>query len=201
MTPPANRPGSHQGNRARGRRADRPVTSEDLESLALDYLARFASSAANLRRVLRDKVERSARLHGTNREAGLAAIDRLVERLAAAGAVDDRRFAEGRAASLFRRGASRRSITAKLAEKGVGGEEIAVALASLEEMAEDPELAAAIAYARRRRLGPFRGPDSRATYRDKDLGALGRAGFALTVARRVVDAEDADALAAEAAER
>jgi len=108
MTPPANGPGS----RARGRRAGRPVTSEDLESLALDYLARFASSAANLRRVLRDKVERSARLHGTNREAGLAAIDRLVERLAAAGDVDDRRFAEGRAASLFRRGASRRAIAA-----------------------------------------------------------------------------------------
>jgi regulatory protein len=201
MSPPAGSSGSRQGNRPRGRRAGRPVTSEDLEGLALDYLARFASSAANLRRVLRDKVERSARLHGTNREAGLAAIDRLVERLAAAGAVDDRRFAEGRAASLFRRGASRRAIAAKLAEKGVGGEEIAAALGSLDEMAEDPELAAAIAYARRRRFGPFRGPDSRAAHRDKDLGALGRAGFALTVARRVVDAEDADALLAEAAER
>lgn len=190
MTPPPAGPG--------GRRAGRPVTSEDLEPLALDYLARFASSAANLRRVLRDKVERSARLHGTNREAGLAAADALIARLTSAGVLDDRRFAEGRAHSLFRRGVSRRAIAAKLAEKGVGDAEIAAALASLDELAADPELAAAAAYARRRRIGPFRGPDSRAAARDKDLAALGRAGFPLEVARRVVDAADADALAAEA---
>ena len=181
-----------------GRRGGRPVTSDDLEQIALDYLARFASSAANLRRVLRDKVERSARLHDTNREAGLAAIEALVGRLTAAGALDDRRFAEGRAQSLFRRGASRRAIAAKLSEKGVGDEEIAAALAALEEFAADPELAAALAYARRRRIGPFRGRDARAAARDRDLAALGRAGFGLDVARRVVDTENPDLLVAEA---
>src|SRR3546814_7265925 len=48
---------------------------------------------------------------------------------------------------------------------------------SLDELAAEPELAAAIAYARRRRLGPFRTPDARADRRDKDLAALARAGF------------------------
>jgi regulatory protein len=180
-----------------GRRGSRPVTAEDLESLALDYLARFSSSAANLRRVLRDKVERSARRHGTDRDAGLAAVDRLVERLAAAGVVDDTRFAEGRAQSLFRRGTSRRAIAGKLAEKGVGDAEIATALAGLADLAPDPDLAAAVAYARRRRLGPFRPAEARAAQRDRDLAALGRAGFALELARRIVDAADADALMAE----
>ena len=192
MTPPVARRGSRRGSR--------PVTSEDLEAQALDYLARFASSAANLRRVLKDKVERSARLHGTNREAGLAAVDRLVERLTAAGVVDDRRFAEGRAQSLLRRGASRRMIAGKLAEKGVGDAEIAAALAGLTDLTPDPELAAAVAYAKRRRLGPFRPPDSRAAHRDRDLAALGRAGFSLGLARRVVEAEDAEALLSEAGE-
>lgn len=182
-----------------GRRGSRPVTADTLEAQALDYLARFASSAANLRRVLRQKVERSARLHGTDREVGMAAVDRLVARLAAAGALDDARFAEGRAHSLFRRGASRRTIAAKLAEKGVGDGEIATALASLDALAADPELAAAVAYARRRRIGPFRAAEDRAAHRDRDLGALGRAGFGLALARRIVDAEDAEALMAEAA--
>jgi regulatory protein len=165
-----------------------------LEQQALDYLARFASSAANLRRVLKEKVERSARLHGTNREAGLAAIERLVERFTAAGILDDSRFAEGRAQSLFRRGTSRRGIAAKLSEKGVGAAEIATALETLDALAADPELASAVAFARRRRLGPFRDPGKRMSARDKDLGALARAGFGFDVARRVVDAEDPDAL-------
>ncbi len=198
MTPPARGSGGAAGGRAAGRRAGRPVTSDDLEQLALDYLARFASSAANLRRVLKDKVERSARLHDTNREAGLAAIEALIGRLVAAGALDDRRFAEGRAQSLFRRGASRRAIAGKLAEKGVGEAEIAAALASLDELAADPDFAAAAAYAKRRRLGPFRAPTARAAQRNKDLAALGRAGFGFDVARRIVDADGPEALAAEA---
>lgn len=193
MTPPPGGP----GGRSSGRRAGRPVTSDDLEQQALDYLARFASSAANLRRVLKDKVERSARLHDTNREAGLAAIEALVGRLVAAGALDDRRFAEGRAQSLFRRGASRRAIAGKLAEKGVGEAEIAAALASLDELTADPDFVAAVAYAKRRRLGPFR-TAGRAPQRDKDLAALARAGFGFDVARRIVDADGPEALAAEA---
>lgn len=190
MKPPAQR-----GRRQRG--GGRPVTTESLEAQALDYLARFASSAANLRRVLKQKVERSARDHDTDREAGLAAIERLIERFAASGIIDDARFAEGRAQSLFRRGTSRRAITAKLGEKGVGGAEIATALDSLDELAAEPELAAAVAYARRRRLGPFRNPDTRTAHRDKDLAALGRAGFGIDIARRVLDAEDAEALLAD----
>ena len=181
----------------RGRGAGRPVTAEGLEAQALHYLARFASSTANLRRVLKQKVERSARDHGTDREAGLAAIERIIARFTAAGVIDDARFAEGRAQSLFRRGTSRRATVAKLNEKGVGQEVIAAALDSLDELSAEPELAAAVAYARRRRLGPFRPPDSRAAHRDKDLAALARAGFGAGIARRVLDAEDEETLAAE----
>lgn len=184
--------------RTTGRREGRPVSAESLHDQALRYLARFSSSAANLRRVLRRKVERSAELYGTDRDAGLAEVERLVARLAASGAVDDRRFAEGRAASLFRRGTSRRAIAATLAAKGVDSAVIETALASLGELAADPDLAAAVAYARRRRLGPWRAGEARAAWRDKDLAALARAGFGLGIARRVVGAESAEALLAEA---
>lgn len=188
---------SQTAQQRRGRRAGRPVTVEGLEAQALHYLARFASSAASLRRVLRQKVERSARDHGTDRDAGLAAVERLIERFAETGIVDDARFAEGRAQSLFRRGTSRRATAAKLSEKGIGQDQIATALDSLDELSAEPELAAAAAYARRRRLGPFRPPDSRAAHRDKDMAALARAGFTSDMARRVLDAPDAAALEAE----
>ena len=44
------------------------------------------------------------------------------------------------------------------------------------------------AFARRRKLGPFR-PGERAPYRDKDLAAMARAGFRFDVARRIVEGE------------
>ena len=55
----------------------------------------------------------------------------------------------------------------------------------------DTELAAAVAFARRRRLGPFR-TAKRAEHRDKDLAALGRGGVQLSDGERVVNAEDPD---------
>ncbi|MHA1114431.1 MAG: regulatory protein RecX, partial [Alphaproteobacteria bacterium] len=55
---------------------------------------------------------------------------------------------------------------------------------------EAADLAAAIAYARRRRLGPWRVAAARAERRERDLAALARAGFNYDLARRVVDAPD-----------
>lgn len=186
---------SPQGQRPR--RGPRRATPDYLERAALFYLERYASSSENLRRVLRRKVERSARAHGTDREAGFAAVDALVARFARSGLVDDRRYAEGKAASLHRRGGSARAIRAALAAKGVPAEEIDAAMAALRDTAADPELAAACAFARRRRLGPWRRPEDRAEMWSKDLAALGRGGFGYETARRVLQAETPEELEAE----
>jgi regulatory protein len=173
------------------------VTAQYLENAALYYLQRFASSSANLRRVLMRKVELSARTHGTDREEGAAMVEALVERYLRSGLLDDKAYAEAKAASLHRRGTSSRGIREKLSLKGLDGETVAAALTSVDEEVEgDPDLAAATALARRRRLGPFRTGD-RAAYRDKDLAALGRAGFGYQIARRVIDAEDPDRIGEE----
>jgi regulatory protein len=54
------------------------------------------------------------------------------------------------------------------------------------------------AYARRRRLGPYRPAEARAERRTKDLAALARTGFGYSVALRVIDAEEAEELEREA---
>ncbi|HZW47967.1 MAG TPA: regulatory protein RecX, partial [Microvirga sp.] len=53
---------------------------------------------------------------------------------------------------------------------------------------EDDEERAARAFARRRKLGPYR-PGERVPYRDKDLAAMARAGFRFDVARSIIDGE------------
>jgi regulatory protein len=166
----------------------RKVTPAYLQRAALAYLERYASSAENLRRVLKRKVDKRCRLRGEDPAEFQEMIDEVVAKSLRAGLLDDTRYAEARVATLRRRGGSARAIQAKLSAKGVDRATIA---AALEDGEEDDEEKAAHAFARRRKLGPYR-PGERAPYRDKDLAAMARAGFRFDVARGVIDGERGD---------
>jgi len=170
-----------------------PLSEAALEQAALRYLERYASSAAGLRRVLRRRVRRLARTGSDEAEAGDRRIEAVLRGLLDAGLLDDSRYAEARAASQARRGASLFAIRRDLAARGVAVPLIDAALAALKRDAggtgDAADAAAALALARRRRLGPFRSAATRAAFRLRDLAVLGRAGFAFGIARRVVDGE------------
>jgi regulatory protein len=141
--------------------------------------------AGQLRRVLARKIVMSCRHHGEDPACHAAALDAVIERCVATGLVDDRRFAEARAATLRRKGQSSRAVTARLAAKGVARElasELAAADASEEQ-------AAAQVAAKRRRLGPWREAGQRAACRQKDLAALARLGFDFATVRSVIDGD------------
>src|SRR3954469_8885540 len=135
-----------------------PIDAALLEEWALSYLGRYASTAENLRQVLRRRVRRFLATEGEgDREAATAVeplIDALVKRYRETGLVNDAAFAAGRARRGVTQGRSLRRIAAGLAAKGVGAEDTAAAIASLRDEATDPELAAAIAVPRRRPLPP-----------------------------------------------
>ena len=177
-------------------RDPRRITKASLENIALHYLERFASSAENLRRVLLRRVERSARFHEEDPTEATGWVNDLVVRYQASGLLDDQRYAEVKTRSLHRRGGSLRVIRQHLAARGVDGEAIDAALSDLREdirdddASIDPDLMAAKAYARRRRLGPFRLAENRVEHRDRDLAALGRVGFSWEIARKVIDGKD-----------
>ncbi len=178
-----------------------------LHEAALAYLARFAATEAGLRRVLARRVARWARTAHTEPEAepiaevtraARRAIDAVVARLVAAGAVDDAAFAAARARRLTRAGKSRLAAAAHLAAKGVDPATAAAALGSDNEA----ELGAALALAARRRIGPFRTggtPDAAGMLRE--LGVLARAGFPRDIAQRALRLDGAEAEARLAALR
>jgi len=179
---------------ARKKRGPRKVSEKRLNNVALHYLARYSASADSLRRVLMRRVRRSVQTHGTDLDEGTEWVEALLVRFQELGYLDDRAYAENRARSLMARGTSTRGIQMRLREKGVGGGDIDAALEALSESWAEPDLAAAAKLARRRRLGPYRDPELRGERRDKDLAALARTGFSYDIARRVIDAEDADTL-------
>ena len=158
--------------------------ADTLREAALRHLARFSATEMGMVRVLDRRIDRWARA-----SAGDPAVVRAAQRaarevaaaLVAGGLIDDRAFAEARARRLTRAGRSAAVIGAHLAARGVA--------AANRPAAPDPEqeLAAALAYARRRRLGPF-GEDASGP---KALGAMARAGFSRDVAQRAL-AMDAD---------
>jgi len=122
------------------------------------------------------------------------AIEALVGKLERLELIDDRRYAELKVVALHARGRSQRAIRATLAAKGLDRSTIDDALGSQFGDPIAAEREAAIRYARRRRLGPYRDETQRADRRQKDLAAMARAGFAYGVARDVVQADDAAAL-------
>lgn len=180
------------------RRGPKKATPRQLENVALWYLQRFAASTESLRRVLVRRVEKSVRAHGTDRTEGIAAIEDIIARFVRTGLLDDRTYAAARASSLHRCGVSAHGIRARLRAKGVGHDDIEGALGGLRDEAAEPDFAAAVAYARRRRIGPYRTRGNRVALRERDLAALARQGFDYDTARRVVDASDTDALEADA---
>ena len=177
------------------RPAGPPPNAARLREAALAHLARFAATEAGLRRVLERRIARWARAaeaEGQSREAIAASaaaltaeIAGIAQSLVAAGAVNDAAFAESRARRLARSGHSRRAIAAHLAAKGIESETATAALPEGEEV----ELLAALAFCRRRRIGPFARVVPDAAARMKALAALARGGFAQGVARRALAME------------
>jgi regulatory protein len=160
------------------------IGSDLLERWALHYLGRYASSAENLRRVLTRRVRRHA---PKALPAAGALIDALVARYRKSGLLDDAAYAAAQVDSLHRRGESMRAVRARLAAKGVPAADVADAVLGLRAAAPDPDLVAACAFARRRRLGPFR---TTAADPARELGAFARAGFSRRVAEAVLACPD-----------
>jgi len=173
---------------------DREVQSYVNAGLA--YLDRYGGPRARILRTL----ERRARRKGLETDAADRVIAAAMAKLDGFGVIDDAAFAASKARSLRGRGLSRRAALAKLRAAGLDGDVATAALAETDAGAADgdayeddaaAERRAAARYAERRRLGPWRAdPSARAERRDRDIAAMARAGFSVSLAIATIDADD-----------
>jgi regulatory protein len=164
---------------ARGaRKPPSPLDQPALEAIALGYLERFQTSRAGLLRLLNQKI----RQRGWKEDAAPPDPAAIAERMVALGYVNDAAFAEARVRTLSRRGMGAGRVRAALSAHGIdSGTRSAV----LED--HDP-WAAAVDFARRRRLGPFGPPLDDPKLKARQLGAFARAGHPQGLARRILSA-------------
>ena len=166
---------------ARDRRSKpppKPISAVRLEELALAYAARFAVSAAKLADYLRRKL-RERGWEGEDEPP----IDAIVARFVAAGYVDDAAYARAKGASMLRRGLGMRRVAQAWQAAGIAEADREGAQAS-----EGTQRRAALALARKRRIGPFgpQCPDREG--REKQIAAMLRGGHPLDSARELVNA-------------
>lgn len=166
---------SHKQRSKEPRRPPPALDNAALERLALRYVERFATTRGRLADYLRRKI----RERGWEGDAADPAA--LAEKLADLGYIDDRAFGEARASAMARRGLGQRRVAGALRQAGIG-EEDASALAPA---IEDRAVAAALTYARKKRIGPFALTTADRVLREKQIGAMIRAGHDFTLARRI----------------
>lgn len=189
---------SDAGTPRPGRRSAKPPTPERLKRRALYYLERFAASRAHLGHVLARRALRDAAALDLPEAPVRDAIETLLGELERLGLLDDRAYAEARARRLAEKGKPPRRIAQDLASRGVDRALATAATRALEAESPNLELETAIAFARRRRLGPFAREAGGGRPPEKALAAFARAGFSSAVARRILAAASIDELDGEA---
>jgi regulatory protein len=145
-----------------------PLDPAALDAVAVRYVERFQTTRARLLRLLRTKLRQRGWADGAPPPDPEGVADRMVR----LGYVNDGAFAEARARGLQRRGLGEGRVRAALSAHGVGSEDSMEALEGLRPVT------AAIAFARRKRLGPFGAPVTDPADRRRQFAAMARAGHA-----------------------
>jgi len=172
------------GYRARQpRKPPPPLDPATLDAVAVRYVERFQTTRARLLRLLRQKL----RERGWVEEGPPPDPEQVADRMVELGYISDAAFAEARARGLQRRGMGSGRVRASLSAYGVGGDDAALAMASL-----DP-VRAALDFARRKRFGPFGLPVTDPKARERQFSAMARAGHPPRLARDILRAETIEA--------
>ena len=154
-----------------------PLNGADLERFALRYVERYATTRAKLAAYLFRKL----------RERGWAEekapdVEGLAGRMAALGYVNDRLYAESKAGAMARRGLGARRVRQALKFDGVEEADAAALAPAIEAEAQ----ASAIAFARRKRIGPYGREAADRPLMEKQMAAMIRAGHTPALARAIV---------------
>lgn len=160
--------------------SDKALDQTGLESLALRYVSRYATTKHKLKTYLHRKV----RERGGD-DQHINAIEQLAEKYAELGYIDDALFAESRASSLLRRGYGERRVAQALNQAGIDEPDQQKAL----KLSEKGKWQAAEKFAQKRRIGPYAKEQYDRAKCNKLLQAFMRAGHGYEIAAKFVFAK------------
>jgi regulatory protein len=168
--------GEYQFSKAERKRRE-PLNTERLRMLALAYVGRYATSCARLAAYLTRKIAERGWV-----DDSIPPVAELVTQFQSLGYVDDEAFAKTRSESLLRRGYGPNRLKVSLRVSGIGTD-IIDRTANVDD---EGALAAAMVFARRKRIGPYARDPATPDNRQKMIAALLRAGHSYEVSRKIL---------------
>ncbi len=159
-----------------------PLDRGSLDRLALRYVERFATTRGKLTAYLVRKI-RERGYDGTPPDPA-----EIAERFAELGYVNDRLYAESKAAAMARRGLGARRVGEALRHAGVQAEDAEAIAPQVDARTGQ----SAIDFARRKRIGPFAAEPADRDRIAKQVAAMVRAGHAPGLAWRIARMQPGD---------
>ena len=153
----------------------------EIESKAIWYLEKYATSSENLRRYLKRKVMNTHLNSGSEEN-----INKIIQSLQSQKLLNDKLFAESKIRSLFNKGWSIKRIRFKLKQLGVAGSLIQESLKELGENEIDIDLVSAINLVKKKSIGPYRKVKLTDKIKNREFGILSRAGFSYAISKKVL---------------
>ena len=157
---------------------------------AFDYLGRYASSRHKLAQILQRFATR--KLTDYDPDDIATAIQQTIDHCSKLGYLNDQQFAVTVARGQRRLGRSQAVIRQRLRQHALDDDIIAHALAEADENRANGDLQAAIRFAQRRDAHHQRRDTHE--WKQRDLGAMARAGFSMATSQLVLDQEDPDTI-------
>ncbi|MEG3179422.1 regulatory protein RecX [Sphingomonas sp. LT1P40] len=163
----------------RDRRPIPPLDAASLDRLALRYVERFATTRGKLAVYLVRKI----RERGWEGDAADPAA--IAERFAELGYINDRLYAESKASAMARRGLGARRVNDTLRHAGIQSEDAEAVAPQIQARRGET----AVAFARRRRIGPFATASADRALMAKQVSAMVRAGHSPDLAWKIARME------------
>jgi regulatory protein len=156
------------------------LTPEKLYELGLSYVARYATSEAKLARYLTRKINERGMVDGQSPN-----VKAIVEKLTTLGFVNDEHYAQMKTESLLRRGYGKQRVKTSLRQAGI----TEPLMETVTELDEEAQLNAAMAFAKRRRFGPFSATAVPKEKEQKQIAAFLRAGHDYAIVKYILKLE------------
>lgn len=175
----------------------------DLQEYAMTYLARYNNTEKGLLRVLKVKMRRwamKAEQEGIESveievelQKGYREIPDILAKVKRLGIINDQTYTEYKVGLLIRSGRSQKAIQNKLLQKGVAFDVVQSVLDQYQD--KNTELLAALIYAKKRRVGPFRRADREVNteVKQKEQQSFARGGFSFAMTDQILSMDIAEA--------
>lgn len=161
-------------------------TEQRLYNIALFYLSKYEASSKQVSDMLRRRLKK-AEMRGDEIPPEVSDwVASVIEKLQSQKFLSDQRFMENKIYRMTSAGKSNRQIALKMKMAGIDDDLVD---SQLENTASD-DLARAIQYVTRKKIGFMRPEHERVEHYQKDLARLARQGFSLDTAKRALMGEE-----------